>query len=158
MAHNNGPIFNKGMMYEKYSSEFIKVLDIQRAGLIPELLLDTQGYLGLSLPLEACNLVKLVNQNLPGEFEGKLWWKNVQAAGAVGNYGHLITKQEQEVLVKGNTAPIKAAIKKATTAKKAALSPDMDYTIEYPSAKVTLTGLYSVLPGFDLPTFEREVE
>jgi len=38
LCHNNGPIFNKGMLYTGYSSSSIKtILDVQSAGQIPEL-------------------------------------------------------------------------------------------------------------------------
>lgn len=32
LCHNNGPIFNKGMLYEMYSSKFTSLLDKQHAG------------------------------------------------------------------------------------------------------------------------------
>lgn len=39
LAHNNGPIFNKGMLYHNYNSTQIKkVLDVQRSGQIPQLI------------------------------------------------------------------------------------------------------------------------
>jgi len=38
LAHNNGPMFNKGMMYDLYSSEFKPVLDVQRSGQVCEAL------------------------------------------------------------------------------------------------------------------------
>jgi hypothetical protein len=36
-AHNNGPIFNKGMLFSGYSHKFKTILDVQRAGQIPYL-------------------------------------------------------------------------------------------------------------------------
>jgi hypothetical protein len=36
LAHNNGPMFNKGMMYGMYTSSFKPILDIQRSGQICE--------------------------------------------------------------------------------------------------------------------------
>ncbi len=35
LCHNNGPIFNKGMLYECHTSELLRILDVQRAGQIP---------------------------------------------------------------------------------------------------------------------------
>ena len=35
LAHNGGPIFNKGEFYFNYSSKFKKILDLQRAGMLP---------------------------------------------------------------------------------------------------------------------------
>mgnify|MGYP003531494061 FL=1 len=36
LAHNNGPMFNKGMMYSQYSNEFKIILDVQRSGQVCE--------------------------------------------------------------------------------------------------------------------------
>lgn len=36
LAHNNGPMFNKGMMYSQYTSEFKVILDVQRSGQVCE--------------------------------------------------------------------------------------------------------------------------
>ena len=41
LCHNNGPIFNKGMLYSVYDkSSILRILDVQRAGQIPNLLTD----------------------------------------------------------------------------------------------------------------------
>jgi len=42
LAHNNGPMFNKGMMYDKYSSEFMVILDVQRSGQVCEALINKE--------------------------------------------------------------------------------------------------------------------
>jgi hypothetical protein len=44
LAHNNGPIFNKGMFYSMYDKKsLMEILDVQRAGQIPALLQTTDG-------------------------------------------------------------------------------------------------------------------
>ncbi len=35
LCHNNGPIFNKGMIYKHHGHELLRILDVQRAGQIP---------------------------------------------------------------------------------------------------------------------------
>jgi len=40
LAHNNGPIFNKGMLYTGYSGHLYTILDVQAAGQIPQLVSD----------------------------------------------------------------------------------------------------------------------
>ena len=40
LAHNNGPMFNKGIFYQHYSSDLIKLLDVQASGQRPHLLAD----------------------------------------------------------------------------------------------------------------------
>jgi hypothetical protein len=37
LAHNNGPMFNKGMLYAQYNGDLYKILDVQRSGQIPQL-------------------------------------------------------------------------------------------------------------------------
>ena len=36
LCHNGGPIFNKGMLYHCHGSELLRVLDVQRAGQVPQ--------------------------------------------------------------------------------------------------------------------------
>jgi hypothetical protein len=88
LAHNTGPIFNKGYYYHvQLNQQLIKILDLQRAGLIPTFVLScpdevAQGYLP--------DLVKLFCDNMPNHgIEDKIDWQKVQAAGAVGNYSKL---------------------------------------------------------------------
>jgi len=35
LCHNNGPIFNKGMLYERHTANLYRILDVQRAGQVP---------------------------------------------------------------------------------------------------------------------------
>lgn len=42
LAHNNGPMFNKGMMYSNYSHDFKTILDVQRSGQVCESLLNSE--------------------------------------------------------------------------------------------------------------------
>ena len=43
LAHNNGPMFNKGMLYSMYTHTIYKILDVQRSGQIPELILNAEN-------------------------------------------------------------------------------------------------------------------
>lgn len=43
-AHNNGPIFNKGMLFTQYSGQFIGILDVQRSGQVPNLFAEQRNY------------------------------------------------------------------------------------------------------------------
>lgn len=85
LAHNNGPIFNKGMMYSHYSGEFITILDVQRSGQIPEMLMDSVDY-GLKRPERAKIIVQATAKNCPEEFGPFLDWKKVKDLGAVHNH------------------------------------------------------------------------
>lgn len=44
LAHNNGPIFNKGMLYTSFNGLHLnKILDIQRSGQIPQFIIGSEG-------------------------------------------------------------------------------------------------------------------
>lgn len=53
LAHNGGPIFNKGMLYQMYTNKFQAALDLQRAGMLPALFLATT-----KLPANVANVKK----------------------------------------------------------------------------------------------------
>lgn len=36
LCHNGGPIFNKGMLYHHHTSDLLRILDVQRAGQVPQ--------------------------------------------------------------------------------------------------------------------------
>lgn len=37
LCHNNGPVFNKGMVYKNHGSELLSILNVQAAGKIPQM-------------------------------------------------------------------------------------------------------------------------
>lgn len=44
LAHNGGPIFNKGMLFSGFQSQsLIKILDVQRSGQIPQFIMDSNN-------------------------------------------------------------------------------------------------------------------
>lgn len=96
LAHNNGPMFNKGMMYNNHTHSLIMVLDIQRSGQIPELLLDTENWTGLELPDSTRQIVKDVEAAEPGSFGQYVDWDRVMALGAVQNYSNQNAKQKKK--------------------------------------------------------------
>lgn len=136
LAHNGGPIFNKGMMYTSYSSLFVMLLDVQRSGQIPELLLDTsQSYAGLNKPTEAKDIVKLVAGARPKEFRGWVDWYLVESLGAVGKYD--AQKKKQMVL-----HPV---------AQKAKKQPEKMLH----GVKIKVVGEWQVYPGQTVQVYER---
>jgi hypothetical protein len=92
LAHNGGPIFNKGMMYGHYTGQFTRILDIQRSGQMPELALDKDKY-GILIVPEMAQLVKLAQTEVPDQFGTYVDWYKVQSMGAVGNY---LSEQKQQ--------------------------------------------------------------
>lgn len=95
LAHNNGPIFNKGMLYKGYNSyEILKVLDVQRSGQIPELVLDPEDYssfVSKDHKKTATEILEILGSSFCGEY---LDWVKVKELGAIGNYTDYIKLQE----------------------------------------------------------------
>jgi len=128
LCHNNGPIFNKGLLYETYSGhELRKILDVQRAGMIPQLVDSQQS--------DSVNPEHMIYQQKIREhysaFAGYVDWFKVEELGAVGNYPHEKSHQKSlygdptidpayvEKLKKGKEAVQKA--KAEAIAKKASI-------------------------------------
>jgi hypothetical protein len=80
LAHNTAPIFNKGMLYNSPGAGFIKLLDCQRAGVIPQYLAENPSMTGIA---DDVQYVKLLKPNL---ISGKVDWQMVKNLGAVGDH------------------------------------------------------------------------
>lgn len=83
LAHNGGPIFNKGMLFSIYSNEIYKVLDVQHSGQIPEYVL---GATDMKLVGSVLPLVLMVRQQMPDEIGAYVDWHKVEAMGSKGHY------------------------------------------------------------------------
>jgi hypothetical protein len=87
LAHNNGPIFNKGMMYASYGGLLQKILDVQRAGQVNELLLTKDSPVVTKFcPAELSDAAAWIKARFPGSVGAYVDWYAVQALGAIGNY------------------------------------------------------------------------
>ncbi len=99
LSHNNGPIFNKGMCYGMYNHKVIvKLLDIQRAGMIPQLVDNPQsgGVVGSFVTHEIKELHKPIIEVLGKEsFGGLVDWDYVNKFG-VGKKTKKATKKPKK--------------------------------------------------------------
>lgn len=124
LCHNNGPIFNKGMMYGHYSEHIIRILDIQRSGQIPEAVLSDNYVMAYADP-KLKEAMSWVQSRFPESIGKYVDWWTVEALGAVKQYpGEKVsqkvkygpsakaTKAEQDAAIKHELA-IKAAKQKA---------------------------------------------
>lgn len=94
LAHNNGPMFNKGMMYSMYSNDIYKVLDVQRSGQIPELVLS--GSMNSKLVNNNLTLLcGVVKEKYPTEIGDYVDWYKVEALGSLHKYHGEKAKQDQ---------------------------------------------------------------
>lgn len=83
LAHNGGPMFNKGMLYEYYdTNKLYMVLDTQRAGQIPSLFHDDKAPKSAGSTLYYHHARDL----LGGEYLEPVDWQAVNDAGSVKTY------------------------------------------------------------------------
>jgi hypothetical protein len=135
LCHNGGPIFNKGMLYTHYNNaELLKILDVQRAGQIPQLIVSGQvspHYLDHELISD----YKMCVDILGDCFTGPVDWKQVMALGAKGNYSKFVTGSAPAA-AKGFAPKVKSPIKSPMGKKK--------------------EGVFSVMPGVEVPIIKHK--
>lgn len=91
LCHNNGPIFNKGMLYGMYDSTLKEILDVQRSGQIPQLI-NAKGKKYASLKhVDAAmtNFVKLLREAIPDSVAFNapdVDWNVVHQLGSLNQY------------------------------------------------------------------------
>jgi hypothetical protein len=84
LAHNNGPMFNKGMLYKGYSPIIYKILDVQRAGMIPQLI--AEGGLGSHANYAVSQAFEAVKAVFPESVTGYVDWFKVEDLGSLHKY------------------------------------------------------------------------
>jgi hypothetical protein len=134
LAHNNGPMFNKGMLYQGYTSNFKVLLDVQRSGQMPEYVLENNTYLNY-LSDEQKMAFAVMREGLMGEslFGKYVDWHKVKKAGALTNVDKQIAMQDKKY-GKPKTPP------KITV---------------FEGKKVKIVGSFDIAPGVSVPIFER---
>ena len=138
LAHNGGPIFNKGMMYSLHNGYFLTILDVQRSGQIPELVLDS-GQFGPQATPKAKEIVKLVHKALPEEFRGWVDWVKVKACSVstqqAANYTKFVADQKK---LHPDVVPTPKAVTKSVG-----------------GTEVVIVGEWALLPDVKVPVFKR---
>lgn len=95
LSHNTGPIFNKGMLYSTHTGTLARILDVQRSGQIPAMILHDPAVVTLvSKPLN--ELMRWLAQRFPDAVPPYVDWHVVEALGALGNYPTEKTQQLQK--------------------------------------------------------------
>lgn len=98
LCHNNGPIFNKGMLFKCYEKTQIEtILDIQRSGQIPQLIKDSRVgnyYIGQMFSTSH-QLHETIEPILRNEFSDSICWQKVEDLGALKTYPGHKTKQKE---------------------------------------------------------------
>jgi len=84
LCHNNGPIFNKGMLYEHYDQgAIVKILDVQRSGQIPEMIKNKESSF---VTPDNVELIKWCEIILEFKYSDFVNWYQVEALGSMHNY------------------------------------------------------------------------
>lgn len=159
LAHNNGPMFNKGMMYDMYGSKegFMMILDVQASGQIPELILARSKYpylQNLSMP-GLVKFTELMLCNLPDEFGIEVDWQKVEDAqahkeGQKHSYSHFKSKMKVKP---EDTAKYTILGKGGGLKKQEAPVPE---TLLFPGKTMKLTGvIFEVTPDEYVNIYER---
>lgn len=120
LCHNNGPIFNKGMLFESYSQEIYKILDVQRSGQIPQLVANSESKWAHDHTIN--KHWKMCHEALGSVFSGYVDWFLVEELGALHSYK---PQQDSQVKAYGYPSKFKAKleaekVKNAIAAKKEA--------------------------------------
>lgn len=146
LAHNGGPIFNKGMMYSHYNAHFMTILDVQRSGQLPDLMLESNT-LGITKTVDAVKAVELVKQNRPQAFKGWVDWKLVD---------ELRPEKDKQAnpnkYVKQTAAQKQPKTKAPAAAKKTVAQPVMTTLA---GKKVKVVGQWQVYPHQSVTQYER---
>lgn len=136
LCHNNGPIFNKGMLYSGYAHPpkkyLTKLLDVQRAGQIPRLFRELQVHGHAQTGFEK-GLLDFYNSLAPvagwDSLPAYVDWAQVEALGSVNKY----PKEKQHQIQNYTASPEELAKMKAEAeaAEKAAIAKALADKAEY---------------------------
>lgn len=91
LAHNNGPMFNKGMLYDQYTSTFKTILDVQRGGQVCEALIE--GEFKLKDGKAIGPVLSKCRESLG--FGTYVDWYKVESLGALQQYPHKKVAQDK---------------------------------------------------------------
>ena len=119
-------MFNKGMLYQHYSDELYRILDVQRAGMIPQLVKHyIEGFIDTSAKGMKLNALynALSHSTIWSELDGFVDWYKVEEFG-VKKYKTFQQKQEAEF----GMSPEKQALAEAE--KKKYYVSDTEYAMK----------------------------
>lgn len=143
LAHNNGPIFNKGMLFKNYSgSNLIKILDVQRSGQIPQLIAHHYSEFNQFINTEMQQYVENFSK-LDSGFGGRVDWTQVKNVHGQACYAAEIAAQTAADKGLNIVEKFKAKVAEAK-AKAAKLA--------------LLKGSYEIFPGVKVAKGKRSVK
>ncbi len=144
LAHNGGPIFNKQVLYNHQdTNELLKILDVQRAGMIPQMICSGQS---TKITTEHQDTWKGLHAILGTCMEGKVDWDWVKECGAVS---------------KGHTVKVAATTKYGPVMKKKIFAAGKKKKVtpkgpHYTQAEGAPLGAFFVMPGLVVNKVKKE--
>lgn len=153
LAHNNGPIFNKGYLYSMYGPTLVRILDVQAAGqILPMVLTDSEASSFVAADIKAC--VEWLDGRFPGLVAPYVDWFAVEVLGGKNEYPAEKTEQlklhgppaSQDALIKAAAAKAAAEAVVIESALKAAAQAKADHAKNW----------FEVYPGFELKQIHRK--
>jgi hypothetical protein len=165
LAHNNGPMFNKGMMYDMYSSKqgFLMILDVQASGQIPQLIVDRAKYhyiKSFDMPALVA-FTELARKHMPDEFHIEVDWQKVEDGQAhkPANQQHKYADYKAKMLNKGVTVDVPDDALSSMFDTVGKVSPPKALVISatmFGGKKMNKTGgVFKVAPGQAVHIYER---
>jgi hypothetical protein len=147
LEHNNGQIFNKGMLYHNGNSQVLhKILDVQRSGQVPQLIAHHYSELDKYITLEMSQYVTNFTR-IDAGFGGRVDWTQVKNIHGTACYKTEIAAQEASVGSQDWKQKL-TAIKQAAVEKAAKLKAQ--------AAKAALLkGAIEILPNTWVPKGKR---
>jgi hypothetical protein len=145
LAHNGGPIFNKGMYYHHHTEDLVKILDIQRSGQVCEMVFEgvLDGALSMYGDKNLVGLRKLVllaKENLPSIGSYVDWFK----VESLGSHQQYPVQKQQQMKVHGKP-----------TVEKAKAEPAVKKIVLVDGKPVKFTTKFEVLPEVYVEVYER---
>lgn len=146
LSHNNGAIFNKQMLYGQHGSKLMRILDVQRSGQIPAMVLHDKDVAGFVAPDLRLWMLWL-QERYPAAVGAYVDWYTVEALGS----NHPYPKEKAAQLAVHGASP--AAAEKAAAAKQQA---------EAKAAAAAAAALahqqkhFLVMPGLEVEKIQRQ--
>jgi hypothetical protein len=146
LSHNNGAIFNKGMLYGQHGSRLMRILDVQRSGQIPTMVLHDPQVAGFVAP-ELRLWMLWLEEHYPAAVRPYVDWFAVEALGGIHQYPK--EKAEQ----------VKAHGQSPEAAKQAAAAAELAKAKAAAEAKAAAAHQqkhFQVMPGLEVEKIQRQ--
>lgn len=145
LCHNNGPIFNKGMLYETYNkSAIVKILDVQRSGQIPQLVESKSVHFVNS---DHDHWHQKAKALLGAKFGGYVDWYLVEALGSMSHYP---TEKDDQKNAHGEPPSVQKAV---MAAEKKKLQQEMAAAAQKAEEE---KHYLTIMPGIKVKKIERK--